>query len=141
MNPSQRTRCSSRHAPEFLRYLGRSQEAILWKEQALKEARELSLDGLTAATLHDLADIHVQLGDLKQARELSHEAVAIREKHGDPEEIAHALSSLPDVALLEGNLDEALALCERLDSLLPDDDGEQARFLELTRAEVYRPPI
>lgn len=51
---------------------------------------------------------------------------------------AHALSSLPDIAILEGNLDEALTLCDRLDSLLPDDDGEQRRGLEVTRAEVYR---
>jgi len=123
---------------EFLRFLGRPQEAIPWKERALEDARQLGLDGLTAATLHDLADIHIQLGDPKRARELSYEAVAIREAGGDPEEIAHALSSLPDAALLEGNLDEALTLCDRLDSLMPDDDGELRRGIEVTRAEVYR---
>jgi predicted ATPase len=123
---------------EFLRFLGRPQEAIPWKERALEEARELGLDGWTAATLHDLADIYLQLGDLRRSRELAHEAVAIRERGGDPEGIAHALSTLPEVAILEGKLDEALALCDRFDSLQPDDDSEQRRGLEVTRAEVYR---
>jgi predicted ATPase len=123
---------------EFLRFLGRPQDAIPWKERALEQARELGNERWAAATLHDMADIYMQLGELQLARRFSHEALAIREREGDPQRIAHALSTLPDVAMLEGKLDEALAVCDRLDSLLPDDDGEQRRTLELTRAEVYR---
>jgi predicted ATPase/class 3 adenylate cyclase len=123
---------------EFLRFLGRSQEAIPWKERAVEQARELALEYWVAATLHDLAEIYVQLGDLQRARKLALEALAIRERRSDPEGIAHALLTLPDVALLEGNIVEALAVCDRLDSLLRDDDGEPRRVLELTRAEVYR---
>ena len=123
---------------EFLKYLGRPREAIPWKERALEQYRELGFENGVAATLHDLADIYVQLGDPRRARELSLEALAIRERLGAPWGIAHALFSLPEVALLEGNLDEALSVCDRLDSLAPDDNSEMRRALELTRAEVYR---
>jgi tetratricopeptide (TPR) repeat protein len=123
---------------EFLRFLRRSREAIPWKQRALEQARELGLAGLAAANLHDLAEIYLELGDLQVARELAHEALAIRERLGTPDEIAHALSTFADIALVEGNLDEALAVCNRLDSLLPYDDNEQRCVLELTLAETYR---
>ena len=123
---------------EFLRFLRRPREAIPWKRRALNQAHELGLGGLAAANLHDLAEIYLELGDLRLARELAHEALAIREPSGTPDEIAHALSTFADIALVEGNLDEALAVCKRLDSLLPDDDNEQRCGLEVTLAETYR---
>jgi predicted ATPase/class 3 adenylate cyclase len=123
---------------EFLRYLGRLHEAIPWKKQALGQSRELQRDADSAATLTDLASIHLELGDLQLTSELTHEALAIREREGEPEGIAHALSTLAEVALMEGNLDAALAVCDRADSLVPDDDGELRRGLELVYAELYR---
>jgi predicted ATPase/class 3 adenylate cyclase len=123
---------------EFLRFLGRPREAIAWKERALEESRALGLEREEAADLADLADIYLRLGDLQPARKLSLEALAIRERESDPRGIAHALFALPDVAVLEGNLDEALAVCDRIDSLVPDDEGVMRRGLDTMRAEVYR---
>jgi predicted ATPase/class 3 adenylate cyclase len=122
----------------FLKHLGKPREAIPWEERALEQSRELGVERGIAMTLHDLADNYVQLGDLERARELSLEALAIRERLGAPDGIAHALLTLPDIALLEGNLEEALAVCDRLASLVADDDSIWRRELDVVQAEVYR---
>ncbi|HJQ51073.1 MAG TPA: tetratricopeptide repeat protein [Gaiellaceae bacterium] len=123
---------------EFLRFGGRLREAIPWHKRTIEQARELGSKDEEAIMLRDLAFIHLELNELQLARKLAEEALVIQEHLGDPEGIAHALAVFPDIAMVERNLDEALAMCDRWDSLVPDDDGEVRRELEVVRAEVYR---
>jgi tetratricopeptide (TPR) repeat protein len=99
---------------EFARFRGDDARAIPIKEDVLSLARELDDTSLEAATLHDLADTYAHAGDYGRARELALQALEIRRRVGRPTGIAHALSSLFDIELLQGNYDEALRVAEEV---------------------------
>jgi predicted ATPase/class 3 adenylate cyclase len=113
---------------EFLRFSGRNEEAVPIKERALALYESLGDTGNTAATLHDLADIWFRLGDYDRARALSGDALRIRHDRGRPAGVAHALSTLVDVELAEGNYEEALRISlEILDLLGADEQNVDLR--------------
>jgi predicted ATPase/class 3 adenylate cyclase len=99
---------------EFLRFQGRFDEAIAVKEEALILGRELENFRLVAATLHDLGEIHMALGDREAARDLHEQSLELRRQDGGRIGIAHALSGLGDLALAEGDLDRARAIYEEI---------------------------
>jgi predicted ATPase/class 3 adenylate cyclase len=99
---------------EFLRFQGRFEEAIDAKNEALADLRKLKETRLVAATLHDLGEIHMQLGDRDRARQLHEEALLLRRKDGDRIGIAHALVGLADLALTEDDFDRARGIYEEI---------------------------
>jgi predicted ATPase/class 3 adenylate cyclase len=92
---------------EFLRFQGRFDEAIEAKNHALEVAGELEEPRMVAATLHDLGEIYMQMGDRDRARQLHEEALGLRREDGGRIGIAHALVGLADLAVLEGDFDRA----------------------------------
>jgi non-specific serine/threonine protein kinase len=69
---------------------------------------------MVAATLHDLGEIYMQMGDREQARKLHEEALVLRRQDGGRVGIAHALSGLGDLALVEGDLERARSIYEEI---------------------------
>ncbi len=104
---------------EFPRFRGDPKKAIAIKERSLEFARRRgSHGGKMAATLHDLASLRADLGDLAGAREAGKQAVRLRKEDGSPLGIAHALEGLADVELRLGDPEEARKLYRELVDLL-----------------------
>jgi tetratricopeptide (TPR) repeat protein len=109
---------------EFLRFRGEVERAIPLKEQAAAIARGLGAHHEVASNLHDIADSWAHVGDFVRAREAASESLEIRRALGDPGGIAHALSTLGDVALFEGELAEARRIYGEVLELIYADPGE-----------------
>ena len=95
-------------AGEFARYGGDFPRAMELKVEALALAEQLGNEPEIAATLKDMGDIELMLGDPAAARRLIEQAVGLRRTNGEPGGIAHAVFALGEVALAEDRLDEAV---------------------------------
>ena len=104
-------------ASEILRFAAERQRARVLKRKVLELARAhpdvVVLGGSTdarrliPAMLTDLAELEVDAGDLGAARAFAQEALELRRRDGAARGIAHALSGVAYVALVEGEFDAA----------------------------------
>ncbi len=92
----------------------------------------------------NLADVDLAAGDLAAARKGYEEALAIRRELGEKTNIAFSLLALGELALEEGELDDAAgkagqAALEFSSAEQPDNEGEALSLLALVRLEQGRP--
>jgi predicted ATPase len=99
-------------AGEVARFSGDLARAIELKEMLLRAARAYTGGDpyWELGPLVDLADIALQQGDFVKARAYAEQSLALRRERGVPP--ARALGSLGEIALAEGDLDQAEALFE-----------------------------
>jgi tetratricopeptide (TPR) repeat protein len=106
------------NAASYLRGRARYQEARALRERALtiREAHLGTDDPATARSLHHLAVVLSDLGDLDRARTLHERALAIRETHlgANHPETAESLNGLAVIAMVDqGDFESARSLHER----------------------------
>ncbi len=104
---------------------GRQEDARLFAEESLAEAKAAGNETTMAAALHSLACTKLDAEEYGEARALFEQSLALRRKLGDKRNMANSLCYLGSVALLEGDydgatelLDESLALGRELGNLL-----------------------
>ncbi len=127
---------------EFPRFCGDPRRAAALKLEAIEIERSLGdHDGLSIV-LDDLASVYASTGEFTEARRCLAESMAIHDLRPDedPRNRVHPLSSLVEVALLEGRPSEAAAWMDERDAAesgreIPPDWFVQS---ELLRARVRR---
>jgi predicted ATPase/class 3 adenylate cyclase len=135
-------------ASDFARiFAGSAELAASYAEQSLAVAREVGDPAVVRRALHELGESAHALGDLPRAKELYHEAIALEREAGRSG--ASDLGNLGDVALTEGNFEEAAARSAEAEELWlaegRTDGAATARFnrasalLHLGRPEDARP--
>lgn len=85
---------------------------------ALEIWRDLRVESGQAKSLRNLAEVHLDAGDLEQAVSLAGECLELSEKIGDPWVSTGAAATLGHAALARGQGDLALELFHRAESML-----------------------
>jgi predicted ATPase len=99
---------------EFPRFRGESAKAIAIKLEGLELLRQVGYEPGIAATLYDLGSLAIGIRDFALARIYLDEAVAVRERLGDPMGIAHAVGGLAELEIAEGDAAGATATLAQL---------------------------
>jgi tetratricopeptide (TPR) repeat protein len=135
-------------ASDFARvFVGSAELAASYAEQSLAVAREVGDPAVIARSMHELGESAQALGDLRRAEELYQKTIALEREAGRTG--AGTLGNLGDIALTEGDFEEAAALSAEAE-LLWQAEGKKigaaiARFnrasalLHLGRSEDARP--
>ena len=103
-------------ASDFARvFAGSGERAASFAEESLAVAREVGDPAVVARALHELGESAQALGDLQRAKELYHQAIALEREGGHSG--ASTLGNLGDLALTEGDFEEAAALSAEAEDL------------------------
>lgn len=104
-------------AADFLRGVGRFDEALELLADVQHVARRAGLDGLLAASLHQKGLIRFRRGDRDAARALYEEAEAIWRRERDEPALVMALLDRGNLALSAGELEEAGRVYDEAETL------------------------
>jgi tetratricopeptide (TPR) repeat protein len=85
-------------------------EALRRNEQALKAARNSTVNDSIAAFTHNAAVMYQNRGEIEEARKLYNESLEIEKKLGNQRGIASTLHNLASLSQAEGKLEEARKL-------------------------------
>jgi tetratricopeptide (TPR) repeat protein len=95
--------------------LERYPAAVALSEESANDLRQ-SPRG-RATDLYNIGNVHAALGDLAKARRSHEEALAIRRTIAEKQRTASSLAGMAEVALLQGDADEAARLLAEADAL------------------------
>lgn len=101
-----------------LRYLGRTQEALMLLERALRVQQELGAVNQAAVTKYELADLLKQLGRREEALKLYEQSLSAAQGFGDMRNVAMIQNSMADLLADMSRKPEALHLMEQALSTL-----------------------
>lgn len=92
---------------------GETEQALEWLHRSRRGSRDLGDDHGDSVRCNQIAEAHVQAGDLPAAREAAAEGLAAAGRSHDPRDVAHCERMLGWIALEEHRLDDATPLLDR----------------------------